>query len=196
MDNQELKSFLSDHRDDLIKRNYDNIYESMYRRDRKDLTAFLVNKAGRNPLEYMSKIYEGMFSGISFKNFKIPSNISSTNTSVENLSCEALEIEPPLNGILGLKFENCSIKKVIIDEGVSRLKSGSFDSDNSIEMIKLPSSLKKIDPNAISCDSIVATNKRDANSRLVISKSDVDFYKSHLKYFRAKQVEEPTEEEE
>lgn len=137
---------------------------------------------------YMKKIPENCFTNSEFlTGLTIPQ-------TVEEIGSEA--------------FSRCfKLKNVSIDDSVTMMGSGVFSGCIALESVKLPeklgriprqcfqscSSLKEIFiPDSVTvigakafdgCDSIVIKcNRRDAGNQLRISKTDVDFFKKHLKY--------------
>ena len=75
MNNSELKSFLVSNMELLRNRNYDELYNKLKDYDRGSFTKFLFEVAHRNPLDYMSYIYDGMFHGVSVETLVIPEYI-------------------------------------------------------------------------------------------------------------------------
>ena len=194
MDDIMLKSFLTKHRDDLMKYDYEKIYADCP--DCAYLTNFLYKRANRNPLIHMKKIPQDMFRGVSLPELTIPRNI--TEGILYGFSCDKLMIEAPIRGYSDLVISNCRLGKVLLGDGFTRIKRSFIKYDNVINMLKLPDSIQKIDNEGIACSEnnfIIVTNKRDERNRIIIPKNEIDYYKKHLRYLRAKQVEEPAEEE-
>lgn len=194
MTNEELKSFLEQNRENLIKKNYDAIYSNIdYNGDMPQITAFFLIKGNRNPLEYMnpsktsSTVLSNMFNDIRSYGVKlvtIPEEFS--DSKFENVDVDTLVVEAPLNGDMKFRLDISKIKKLIISDGTISF-SGNIAKSNAIDLIKLPSTLKKIKKGAFESTSIIGTNRRTSKQdMLVISEADKEYFKKNLRYFREK----------
>lgn len=193
MTNEELKSFLERNRENLIKKNYNAIYDNANNEDMSQITAFFLIKGNRNPLEYMdpaktsNDVRSNMLDDIRSYGVKlvtIPEEFA--NSEFMYVDVDTLVVEAPLNGDMKFSLLRSEIKKLIISEGTTSF-SGNIAKINAIDLIKLPSTLKKIKRGAFESDSIIGTNRRTSKQdMLVISEADKEYFKKNLRYFREK----------
>lgn len=144
---------------------------------------------------YMKKIPENCFSSSEFLNgLDIPETVEEIGAEAFKncFKLKEVSLSDSVTMLGSGVFQGCiSLQKVQLSQKLGRIPKQCFQNCSSLKEIFIPDSVVVIGARAFDgCDSIVIKcNRRDASNQLRISKSDVDFFKSHLKYKKQKGVE-------
>ena len=191
MNNSELKSFLVSNMELLRNRNYDELYSKLREYDRGSFTKFLFEVAHRNPLDYMSHIYDGMFNGVSLETLVIPDYIEG-DIDIQLLTCKNVIIENLR--AKSIAFFSCNLTNVVIQDGMASLDKNTFVNCYIQGRVKLPKTVREIEKyafNNCSGSFLIVTPFRDSKrEQLVIDNSEESFFKEKLRWLRSKASEE------
>lgn len=195
----ELKQILTDCKSLLMRNDFDGVYKKVANNRSlcKDLTEFLYNIAKIDPLPYMKTIPYRMFYGVTLNNeLVIPQNISFSDESfVYSLTAPAIRIKSELGSRM---IRDSVIKNIYFDSPSEKIPSMCLD-DCRVEKIFIPETVLRIGSNALlgvgsSEVKIITPYRDDPAKRLVVPKSEISWYKDHLKFKHAPKAESEAED--
>lgn len=188
-----LKNFITGCKELFMRNNFNEIYKKADKADLTgELTQFLYNDAQLNPLQYMDSTVDYMFVGITLKNeLRIPSNVNHIdirNLTAPGIVLEARDSDPEL-----LSITRCSLNKVVVGPGISKLSKYFCNKCYSLGRVSLDASVKRISDGAFSGSGdvkIVTPYRSNPADRLIVPKSQIDWYREHLRFSHAPSKEE------
>lgn len=182
----ELKKFLTDNKNLLIRNDFDSLYKNCRAELTTELNNFLFNVANINPFDYMSTALEKVLNGGDFKKeLIIPKNITLRSSRIFALSAPSviLQCNP-----VPRTFIDCNIRIIRIADGVTKIPS-YFLRKVEVEKIYVPKSVSRIGNEAFEgCSStvkIITPYRDNPQERLIVPKNEVGWYKEHLKFTHA-----------
>lgn len=158
----ELKEYLSlENVQDMLRNNdLDAVYKNLfnYLIGAENLTQFLMENVGIDPLEYVTCIYPSMYHGSGFEDITVPRNVTYIyNSAFRDLtSLRNIRLHEYIDYIGGSAFQNCTnLYEVYLPKNLTRISACTFKYCHELSEVYLPKSVTKIDTDAfLYCSSL------------------------------------------
>lgn len=169
MTREQIIYYIKDGKSYLTRNDFDGFFSNLYEAYRGEVYEFLIQEMGINPLKYMSRIPERLFTKVS-SDIIIPENI---------------------NRISSNAFNNYQGSKVVFSDDnnpkVSTIPNDCFTICPNLEYVYIPSSVLKIERNnfseGINLEKLVVeTPRRPEGKKLRLPQAEVDSYRKFLKF--------------
>ena len=185
----ELKQVLTANKPLLVRNDFDGLYKKLNDNRQwnlyKELTEFLYNIAKIDPLKHMKRIPKRMFNNVVLNGeLIVPKNISFDDDNLINgLTAPSVRLDCD---ITGRTISNCRINRLVIASNVTKIPS-RFLYEVEIEKLILPESVVRIGSDAFNegVQKIITPYRDSEENRLVIPKSEISWYKDHLRFTHA-----------
>lgn len=192
----ELKQFLTDNKQLLVRNDFDNLYAKStgQRNLYKEMTEFFYNIAKIDPLRYMTSIPSRMFFGVQLnQELVVPNNIKldyQSDSYIYGLTAPSVLLDCAL---VERSLTSCRVNKIVIKDGPTRIPKEFLYDIRGTEKIMIPESVTRIGNDAFSdgfTGKIITPYRTDESKRLIIPKSEISWYKDHLRFTHAPKASE------
>lgn len=168
---------------------YDEIFKRCSEAEARTLLDFLYNQVGINPLEFMTFIPNKFFYGMNIKGVTIPNTITTIgNSAFESSTIQDVYMSDSVVDMGRNVFRGCSeLVKIRLSKGLTEIPDGTFANCTNLTKIFIPDAVTFIGRDAFeNCNNILigANFRKDPNNKIQFMKSDIEFYKQHLRFKR------------
>ena len=191
--------FLKDNKSLLQHNKLDELFKLTYssnahiRVKDHDIVNFLIHECKVPILNYMTTIYNNMFTYFSDKSLIIPDNIKYIHTNetfydaFHGMSLNTLTINSITNKVLN-NLSSSEIDTIIINENITTLHPAK---NSTVKKIILPKSCTRLSNGFDGYDFIIETPYREnQNEKLRVSENDLGWARTHIKFIHEPQTEE------
>lgn len=200
MNTEQIIEFIKNRKSYFQKNDVDGFYESISDSYRSEITQFLLTKTSINILKYMSTIPKGFLKGATgVSSIVIPGNIKTIEFGAfTESSIETVQMESGVKTLGKSCFQNCkNLRAIDLSDTIKSIPAYCFSGCENLEKVFLPDSIEIIGEHAFEgCDKVeLIANHREKNS-IRARKSDLEFFKKHLKFEHPeRQTAQKTEEQ-
>lgn len=182
----ELKKFLTDNKNLLIRNDFDGLYNNCPPGMWAELSDFLFNVANINPLNYMRGDVGKVFTLNNFKKeLVIPKNVNLTEGRIRGISAPSIILQCNL---VRYTLSTVTSNKISVESDVTKIPS-NFLYAVQAEKVYIPKSVTRIGNDAFKdCSStikIITPYRENPQERLIVPKNEIEWYKEHLKFTHA-----------
>lgn len=200
MNTEEIIEYIKRGKNYFQKNDVDGFYGSIPSSYESEITQFLLTKTSINILKYMSTIPRMFLRGATqVASIVIPGNIKTIETGAfAGSTIETVQMESGVKTLEKSCFQNCkNLRAIDLSDTIKSIPAYCFEGCENLEKVFLPDSIEIIGEHAFDgCDKVELIANHRGKNPIRARKSDLEFFKKHLKFEHPeKQTTEETEEE-